>query len=86
LHKRNFLKITQARRACSALAPVVDCKIHRKENSPILRFVLRSRVPVSPDLPEVHPTIDQNKRPEEKGLLETFSRVYPKNGKHVPGK
>jgi len=37
-------------------------------------------VPVFPGLPEVDPTIDNNKRPGFKkiGLIETFSRVYPK--------
>jgi len=45
-------------------------------------------VPVSPGLPEDDPTIDKNKRPGFKkiGLIETFSRVYPKKGKHAPGK
>jgi len=71
-----------------ARAPVVGCKIPRKENSPIARFFSRPPVPVSPGLSEDDPTIDKNKRPGLKkvGLIETFSRVYPKKGKHVPGK
>jgi len=45
-------------------------------------------VPVSPGLPEDDPTIDKNKRPgfEKIELIEHFSRVYPKKGKHAPGK
>jgi len=45
-------------------------------------------VPVSPGLPKDDPTIDKNKRPglEKIGLIEIFSRVYPKKGKHAPGK
>jgi len=44
--------------------------------------------PFPPGLPEDDPTIDKNKRPGFKkiGLIETFSRVYPKKGKHAPGK
>jgi len=64
---------------CARTHSVVGCKIPRKENTPIFRFFSRPPVPVSPGLPEDDPTIDKNKRPGLKiGLIETFSRVYPK--------
>jgi len=46
------------------------------------------RLPVFPGLPEADPTIDKNKRSGYKkiGLIETYSRVYPKKGEHAPGK
>jgi len=51
-------------------------------------FVPAPPLPVSPGLPEADPTIVKNKRSGYKkiGLIETFSRVYPKKGKHAPGK
>jgi len=67
---------------------VVGYKIPRKENSPFFRVLCTPPVPVSPGLPKDDLTIDENKRPGLKkiGLIETFSRVYPKKGKHAPGK
>jgi len=44
-------------------------------------------LPVSPGLPEVDPMIEKTSAPDKKiGLSKTFSRVYPKKGKHAPGK
>jgi len=43
-------------------------------------------LPVSPGLLEADTTIDKNKRSgNTNGLIATFSRVYPKKGKHVLG-
>jgi len=67
---------------------VVGCKIPRKENSPI--FGLFSRPPPScfPGLTRGWPN-DGSKpalRIKRIGWMKTLSRVYPKKGKHAPGK
>ena len=71
----------------SASPAVVGCKIPRKENSPIFVFLC------TPPLvfPRVYPRLTRRSikpsAPDKKiGLIKTFSRVYPKKGKHAPGK